>query len=88
MCLAIPMQVIEIDGLTARCEAKGVERRVSLFLMQHEPVGVGDMVLVHVGYAIQKMSEAEARMSWQLLDEVLKASAVATEASVEPIEHA
>ena len=88
MCLAIPMQVIEIDGLTARCEAKGVERRVSLFLMQHEPVGVGDMVLVHVGYAIQKMSESEARMSWQLLDEVLKASAVATEASVEPIEHA
>lgn len=88
MCLAIPMQVIEIDGPTARCEAKGVERRVSLFLMQHEQVGVGDMVLVHVGYAIQKMSEAEARMSWQLLDEVLEASAVATEASVEPIEHA
>lgn len=74
MCLAIPMRVIEVDGLTARCEAKSVERRVSLFLMQHEPVSIGDMVLVHVGYAIQKVSEEEARTSWELLDEVLEAT--------------
>ena len=74
MCLAIPMRVIEIEGFNARCEAKGIERKVSLFLMQHEQVLVGDMVLIHVGYAIQKVSEEEARTAWDLLDEVLEAS--------------
>jgi hydrogenase expression/formation protein HypC len=74
MCLAIPMRVIEIEGFNARCEAKGIERTVSLFLMQHEHVSVGDMVLIHVGYAIQKVSEEEARTVWDLLDEVLEAS--------------
>lgn len=74
MCLAIPMRVIEIEGFNARCEAKGIERTVSLFLMQHEHVSVGDMLLIHVGYAIQKVSEEEARTVWDLLDEVLEAS--------------
>ncbi len=74
MCLAIPMRVIQIEGFNARCEAKGIERNVSLFLMQHEPVEAGDMVLVHVGYAIQKVSEEDARTSWELLDEVLEAT--------------
>ncbi|MGD9671365.1 MAG: HypC/HybG/HupF family hydrogenase formation chaperone [Hyphomicrobiaceae bacterium] len=74
MCLAIPMRVLEIDGFNARCEAKGIERTVSLFLLQHESVSPGDMVLIHVGYAIQKVSEHEARTAWDLLDEVLEAS--------------
>ena len=73
MCLGVPMQVVEHDGLTARCEAKGIERTVSLFLLQHEEIAPGDHVMVHVGYAIQKMSEAEARSTWQLIDEMLVA---------------
>jgi hydrogenase expression/formation protein HypC len=72
MCLAIPMQVVAIDGFTARCAAKGVERDVSLFLMQDEPVAVGDYVMIHVGYAIQKVTEADARSSWELFDEILE----------------
>lgn len=72
MCLAIPMRVVEVDGLNARCEAKGVERTVSLFMMQHEPVSPGDMVMVHVGYALQKMTEAEARSTWELYDQILE----------------
>ncbi|MDY6991663.1 MAG: HypC/HybG/HupF family hydrogenase formation chaperone, partial [Pseudomonadota bacterium] len=36
MCLGIPMQIIEINGFDARCTAKGVERDVSLFMLQHE----------------------------------------------------
>ncbi len=72
MCLAIPMRVVEVDGLNARCEAKGVERTVSLFMMQHDPVAPGDMVMVHVGYALQKMTEAEARSTWQLYDQILE----------------
>lgn len=72
MCLGIPMRVVERDGFIARCEAKGIERKVSLFLLQHEPVEPGDHVMVHVGYAIQKMSEADAMSAWGLLDEMLQ----------------
>ena len=72
MCLAIPMQVVAIDGFNARCVAKGVERDVSLFLMQGEPVAIGDYVMIHVGYAIQKVSEADALSSWELFDEILE----------------
>ncbi len=77
MCLAIPMQVLEIDGMDARCVAKGIERRVSLFLLQHQDIEPGDSVLVHVGYAIQKMSPEEARSTWDLFDEMLSAEAAA-----------
>ncbi|HEY6096305.1 MAG TPA: HypC/HybG/HupF family hydrogenase formation chaperone [Gallionellaceae bacterium] len=75
MCLAIPMQVVEIDGYNARCSAKGVFRDVSLFMLQDEPVAVGDYVMVHVGYAIQVMTEQEARSAWELFDEMLAAEA-------------
>lgn len=71
MCLGIPMQVVEIDGFVARCEAKGVSRDVSLFLMQDEPVQIGDYVMVHVGYAIQKIEPQAARSAWELYDEML-----------------
>jgi hydrogenase expression/formation protein HypC len=69
------MQIADIDGFNARCVAKGVEREVSLFLMQGEPLAVGDYVMIHVGYAIQKMSEQEARSAWELYDEMLAAEA-------------
>jgi len=71
MCLAVPMKITAIDGFQCTCEAKGIEREVSLFMLQHEDVGLGDHVLVHVGYAIQKVSEEEAADSWVLFDEVL-----------------
>jgi hydrogenase expression/formation protein HypC len=71
MCLGIPMQIEAIDGFNARCSAKGVSREVSLFMLQDESVEVGDYVIVHVGYAIQKMTEQEAHSTWELLDEML-----------------
>jgi len=71
MCLGIPMQVIEIDGYVARCEAKGVQRDVNLFMLQDDPVKPGDFVMVHVGYAIQKISEPDARSAWELFDSIL-----------------
>jgi hydrogenase expression/formation protein HypC len=67
------MRVMTCDGLMARCEAKGIERQVSLYLIQHEDIAPGDHVLVHVGYAIQKISRGDAETSWRLLDEVLVA---------------
>lgn len=72
MCLAIPMQIEAIDSYIARCQAKGIYRDVSLFMMQDEMPQVGDFVMVHVGYAIQKMTEAEARSAWELYDQILE----------------
>ena len=71
MCLAIPMQITNINGFNARCAAKGVERDVSLFLLQGEMLQEGAYVLIHVGYAIQKISEQEALSTWELLDQML-----------------
>lgn len=71
MCLGVPMKIIEIDGFSARCEARGIERRVSLFLLQHEQLKVGDTVMIHVGNAIQKMAPEQAEDTWQLIDEML-----------------
>lgn len=71
MCLGIPMKVVSIKGFLARCEAKGVERDVSLFMMQDEPVEVGEFVMVHVGYAIQKMTEQEAQSAWEVYDQMI-----------------
>ena len=74
MCLAIPMQVKHIEEFTARCEARGVERDVNLFMMQDENLEVGDHVLVHVGYAIQKVSPEDAAETWALFDDMLAAT--------------
>lgn len=71
MCLGIPMQVTAVDGFIAHCEAKGVQRDVSLFLLQDQAVSPGDFVMVHVGYAIQKLTDQEARSAWELYDEML-----------------
>ena len=73
MCLGIPMQIKQIEGFNARCEAKGVERDVSLFMLQHEPLQHGDFVIVHVGYAIQKVTAEEANTAWEVYDEMLAA---------------
>jgi hydrogenase expression/formation protein HypC len=71
MCLAVPMEIMQINGYDARCAAKGVERNVSLFMLQHEPPAVGDWVLVHVGYALQRVSVEEARETWELFDQMM-----------------
>ena len=75
MCLGIPMEVVAIDGFVARCSAKGVERDVSLFLLQDDRPAIGEFVMVHVGYAIQKMTRQEARSAWEVYDQMLAAEA-------------
>jgi hydrogenase expression/formation protein HypC len=73
MCLAVPMRVKTIDGFQCTCEARGIEREVSLFMLQDVSLAPGDHVLVHVGYAIQKVSDQEAAASWELFDEMFAA---------------
>ncbi len=80
MCLGVPMRVVEIDGFMARCEARGIERQASLFLVQHENIQVGDLVMIHVGNAIQKMSESEAHSAWEVYDEMLRLESEASRA--------
>lgn len=75
MCLAVPMQIKTIDGFQCVCEARGIEREVSLFMLQGEDLAPGDHVLVHVGYAIQRVSDDQAAETWQLFDEMLAADA-------------
>ena len=75
MCLAVPMKITAIDGFNCVCEARGIERDVSLFMLQDEQLEPGDHILVHVGYAIQKVSETDAIESWELFDEILASGA-------------
>ena len=70
MCLGIPMQIVSVNQFMARCSARGVERDVSLFMLQHEDLQPGDYVMVHVGYAIQKMTESDAQSTWELIEEM------------------
>jgi hydrogenase expression/formation protein HypC len=65
------MQITKIEGFNAHCVAKGIERNVSLFLLQDEDIKEGDYLLIHVGYGIQKINEAEALTTWELLDQML-----------------
>ena len=57
MCLGIPMQVLESDGLVARCAGRGGERRVTLLLVGEVPVG--GWVLVHKDDAVRTLEEEE-----------------------------
>jgi hydrogenase expression/formation protein HypC len=73
MCFAIPMQISHIDGFVARCEAKGVQREASLLMLQHDLPSVGDYVLVHLGYVIDKVSAQDAAAAWEMYDQILAA---------------
>lgn len=58
MCLAIPMKVVEIEGERATVELEGVRRVIGLALL--EGVRIGDHLLVHAGFAIQRLDEEAA----------------------------
>ncbi len=60
MCLSIPARIEEIDGDTANCSVGTATYNASLHLISHEELKVGDYVLIHTGFAIQKLDEEEA----------------------------
>jgi len=59
-----------MDGHAARCESRGIEREVSLFLLPAGSVKTGDFVMVHVGYAIEKVDPQAARERRALVAEM------------------
>ena len=67
MCLAIPAEILAIEGDTARVSLGGVIKVVSLALVEN--VVVGDYVLIHVGYALNKISPEEAQKTLELFAE-------------------
>jgi len=69
MCLAVPMQVKTIENEVAICEIDGVKREASLMMI--DDVMVGDYVLIHAGFAIEKIDEDEAQLTLQALREAL-----------------
>ncbi len=69
MCLAIPAQVIELrDGDNAVVDLAGVKKEISLSLV--DGVAVGDYVIVHVGYALNKLDPEEAEKTLALFAEM------------------
>lgn len=69
MCLALPVQVIDLPAVdTALVELGGVRKEISLALV--EDVQVGDYVIVHVGYALQKLDTEEAAKTLALFKEM------------------
>ena len=68
MCLAVPVRVVSIEGNEAEVEIGGVKRRVSIILTPE--ARVGDYVLLHTGYAINVIDEAEAQETLKILEEM------------------
>ena len=69
MCLAIPGQILEVvdeSNWLARVDVAGVQRNVNIGLL--DDAGVGDWVLIHVGFAISQVDEEEARATRSLLE--------------------
>jgi len=74
MCLAVPVRVVSIEGDEAETEIGGVKRRISIVLTPE--VRVGDYVLLHTGYAIGVVDEAEAEETLRLFEEILSLSEI------------
>jgi len=69
MCLAIPSKVVEIRDKMATIDVSGVRREVSLLLLPEE-AAVGDYVLVHAGFAIQRIDPEAAEEAMKLIEEI------------------
>lgn len=70
MCLAMPAQVIKLlDQQRAIVNLGGITKEISTALIEH--LNEGDYVIIHVGYALTRLDEAEAQKTLQLFDEML-----------------
>lgn len=73
MCLAIPGRIVEIvdaDNSIAKVEVGGVKRNINIGMLGENEVGVGDYVLIHVGFAMSKVDEAEAEETLRILKQI------------------
>lgn len=71
MCLGIPGEVVELlpdQPQLARVDVAGIKRNINIGLVEPEGIAPGDWVLIHVGFAMSKIDEAEARRSLEFLE--------------------
>ena len=69
MCLGVPMKVIHIQDDMATCEIDGVRREASLMMV--DDIAIGDYVLIHAGFAIERLDEEDAEETLRALREAL-----------------
>ena len=72
MCLGIPGKILEIEKNVAKVDVGGLSRDISLDLCPD--VSVGDYVLIHTGFAIQKVDEEEAKETLEILKQIAEAT--------------
>ncbi|ERI91274.1 hydrogenase assembly chaperone HypC/HupF [Clostridiales bacterium oral taxon 876 str. F0540] len=72
MCLGLPLKIIEISGKEAVGELNGIRRKVRIDLIEN--LNVGEYVMVHAGFAIEKIEEADALETLEIVDELEKAA--------------
>lgn len=73
MCVGVPMQIVDINYPSGTAEAKGVRKEIGLQLIPEHSIKIGDHVIVHVGFAIEKIDREHADEIWESLDEILRA---------------
>ncbi len=75
MCLSIPSKVVEIDeeNNIATVDTMGVQRKASLDLMEKDDVKLGDYVLLHIGFIMNKIDEEDALLSLETYKEIIEA---------------
>jgi len=73
MCLAIPSKIVKIDNMVATVDVYGARRDVNLMLLPEE-AAIGDYVLVHAGFALQKVEQDIAEESLKMIKETFEQS--------------
>jgi hydrogenase expression/formation protein HypC len=73
MCLSIPAEILSIDGDMAEVSVSGTKYNASITLVEN--VQIGDFILIHSGYGIAKIDEAEANDTLNLMQEIKKKAA-------------
>lgn len=73
MCLGIPGEIVEILSDRpdlAMVDVSGVKRAINIGLLEGESIAVGDWILIHVGFALSKIDEVEARAALEFLESI------------------
>jgi len=74
MCLSIPSRVVEVseDKMMCRVDTMGVQREANLMMMGEDDIKIGDYVLLHIGFVMNKIDEKEALASIETYREILE----------------
>ena len=71
MCLAVPSEIVGINDLVATIDVSGARKNISLMLLPEE-VQVGDFVIVHAGFALQKIEREAGQEALRLIKELVE----------------